>query len=140
MNFNKLISQLNQTHVSFQQNAIQSVNLNLTVRNWLIGFYIVEFEQSGKDRARYGEKLIEEIASALDVKGLGARNLKLFRQFYLVYPQVGSAIPFVLAKLGFSSALNFDGLKIQTIENESNRIMHFSNAQFKANENSFLVY
>jgi predicted nuclease of restriction endonuclease-like (RecB) superfamily len=139
MNFNKLISQLNQTHVSFQQNALQSVNLNLTVRNWLIGFYIVEFEQSGKDRARYGEKLIEEIASALDVKGLGARNLKLFRQFYLVYPQVGSAISSVLAKLGFSSALNFDGLKIQTIENEPNGIMHFSNAQFKANKNSFLV-
>ena len=61
MNFNKFISQLNQTHVSFQQNAFQSVNLRLTVRNWLIGFYIVEFEQSGKDRAKYGEKLIEEI-------------------------------------------------------------------------------
>ena len=58
MNFNKFISQLNQTHVSFQQNAFQSVNLRLTVRNWLIGFYIVEFEQSGKDRAKYGEKLI----------------------------------------------------------------------------------
>jgi predicted nuclease of restriction endonuclease-like (RecB) superfamily len=139
MNFNKLISQLNQTHLSFQQNALQSVNLNLTVRNWLIGFYIVEFEQSGKDRAKYGQKLIEEIAFALNVKGLGARNLKLFRQFYLVYPQIGLAIPTVLAKLGFSSAINFGDLKIQNIENKSNGIMHFSNAQFKANENSLLV-
>ncbi len=52
MNFSLLISQLNQTHNTFQQNAFQSVNLNLTVRNWLIGFYIVEFEQHGRDRAK----------------------------------------------------------------------------------------
>jgi len=139
MNFNKLISQLNQTHVSFQQNAFQSVNLNLTVRNWLIGFYIVEFEQSGKDRAKYGEKLIEEIASALDVKGLGARNLKLFRQFYIVYPQIGLTIPSVLAKLGFTSTFNFGGIKQQVIENKPNEIMHLKNAQFKMDENSLFI-
>lgn len=139
MNFSLLISQLNQTHNTFQQNAFQSVNLNLTVRNWLIGFYIVEFEQHGRDRAKYGDKLIEEIANALNVKGLGARNLKLFRQFYLVYPQIGSTIPTVLAKLGFSATINFDDLKLQSAVNETNGIVHSGNAQFKSYENALSV-
>lgn len=139
MNFNKLLSQLNQTHVSFQQNALQSVNLNLTVRNWLIGFYIYEFEQKGRDRAKYGDKLIEEIASSLQIKGLGARNLKLFRQFYFVYPQIGMVIPKILPKISFSISIANVGLWSQSIENESNGIVHFSNAQFSSFEKSIQV-
>jgi len=34
----------------------------LTIRNWLIGYYIVEFEQNGKDRAEYGISLLKSIA------------------------------------------------------------------------------
>lgn len=73
------------------------------------------------------------------VKGLGARNLKLFRQFYLVYPQIGSVIPTVLAKLGFSAAINFDVLKLQSAENKTNGIVHSGNAQFKSYENALSV-
>jgi hypothetical protein len=61
------------------------VNVSLTVWNWLIGFYIVEFEQNGEDRAIYGEKLIENIANTISVRGLGETNLKLSRQFYKTY-------------------------------------------------------
>jgi predicted nuclease of restriction endonuclease-like (RecB) superfamily len=38
------------------------VNTSLTLRNWIIGYYIVEYEQNGKDRAEYGEKLIRMIS------------------------------------------------------------------------------
>jgi hypothetical protein len=45
----------------------------------MIGFYLVEFEHSGKDRGEYGKSLTEELAKRLDTKGLSARNLWLFR-------------------------------------------------------------
>jgi len=87
MNFNSLLNTINSAHIRLQESAVKAVNKHLTIRNWLIGFYIVEFEQNGEDRAQYGEKLVDEIAVNLKIKGLGARNLKLFRQFYLTYPQ-----------------------------------------------------
>jgi hypothetical protein len=56
MNFNILVNTIRETHTSLQQSALKSVNKHLTIRNWLVGFYIVEFEQNGEDRAKYGEK------------------------------------------------------------------------------------
>src|SRR5882672_10108015 len=88
MNFEILVNIIEKTHSTFQQSALKSVNKHLTIRNWLVGFYIVEFEQKGEDRAKYGERLLEELSISVNVKGLGARNLKLFRQFYFVYPQI----------------------------------------------------
>ena len=49
-NFNELIDNVYQTHSLLQQNAQKAININLTIRNWLIGCYIVEFEQNGEDR------------------------------------------------------------------------------------------
>ncbi|MCU0289119.1 MAG: hypothetical protein MUF15_22340 [Acidobacteria bacterium] len=56
MRFNQLIDIINETHFTLQQKAASAVNQGLTVRNWLIGFYIFEFEQNGEDRAKYGDK------------------------------------------------------------------------------------
>lgn len=71
--------------------ANRAVNTLLTSRNWLIGFYIVEYEHEGEDRAKYGETITKELAKRLNTKGLSARNLWLFRQLYLSYPQIGQA-------------------------------------------------
>jgi hypothetical protein len=79
MNFQLLVNTIQQTHSTLQQSALKSVNRHLTIRNWLVGFYIVEFEQNGEDRAKYGERLVDELALSINLKGLGARNLKLFR-------------------------------------------------------------
>jgi len=93
MKFKRLINIINRTHFFFQQRAASAVDRNLTMRNWLIGFYIAEFEQKGEDRARYGERLIEKIAEETkNIKGLSHRNLKLFRQFYFAYPQIGQTV------------------------------------------------
>lgn len=65
----------------------------LTIRNWLIGYYIVEFEQNGKDRAEYGKSLLKSIAGKLShVKGLDERSLRRFRLFYLYYPHLALSI------------------------------------------------
>lgn len=74
------------------------------MRNWLIGAYIVEFEQSGKDRAKYGARLLETLAHDLRVRGLeglGISILERSRRFYLLYPEFRAAIPQpVVAQLG----------------------------------------
>ena len=92
-NFNKLVSTIQQLHQQLQQSAVNAVNQMLTMRNWLIGYYIVEFEQKGKDRAEYGKSLLKSIAGNLNhIKGLDERGLRRFRLFYLYYPQLAEAI------------------------------------------------
>jgi predicted nuclease of restriction endonuclease-like (RecB) superfamily len=92
-NFNKLISTIEQVHGQLQASAASAVNQALTMRNWLIGYYIVEFEQNGEDRAVYGEKLIERLSEKLShIKGVDKRSLFKFRQFYIFYPHFESAI------------------------------------------------
>ena len=86
-NFNQLIENVYNTHCTLQTKAQQSVNRFLTVRNWLTGHYVVEYEQNGNDRAKYGEKLLEEIAKKLKDKGLkgfSLRALRDYRTFYTV--------------------------------------------------------
>ena len=53
LHFENLVNNIEQIHHHFQQQAVKAVNVSLTIRNWLIGFYIVEFEQNGADRAKY---------------------------------------------------------------------------------------
>lgn len=92
-NFNILVSIIQQLHQQLQQSAVNAVNQMLTIRNWMIGHHIVEFEQNGKDRAEYGDRLIESVANELKhIKGIDKRSLFRFRQFYLFYPQIAEAI------------------------------------------------
>lgn len=95
MKFDKLILQIEKINSDLQSKALQSVNQALTIRNWMIGLHIYEYEQGGLDRAKYGSKLIENIAiefSKKSLKGFGFRSLKLYRQFYLAYPQIGQTV------------------------------------------------
>ena len=87
-NFSKLISTIEQLHSQLQANAANAVNQSLTIRNWLIGYYFIEFEQNGEDRAVYGTNLLEKISKKIKIKGLSAPELSRYRQFYVVYPQI----------------------------------------------------
>jgi len=80
MEFEKLISSIQNTHEELQLSAIKAVNQSLTLRNWLIGLYIIELEQKGKERAKYGEQLLPELAASIKIKGLSVTNLRLCRQ------------------------------------------------------------
>jgi predicted nuclease of restriction endonuclease-like (RecB) superfamily len=88
LSFNLLIESINQVHSSFQSQSVKAVNMGLTMRNWCIGFYIVEFEQNGEDRAKYGTTLVANIAQSIQIKGLTAPELSRCRQFYKVYPEI----------------------------------------------------
>jgi len=101
LNYEGLVTAIAQVHDYAQRQAVQAVNLTLTLRNWLVGYHIVEYEQHGSDRAQYGERLLENLTQDLRRRlgrGFGWRNWEMFRRFYLRYPISQSAI----AKFGLS--------------------------------------
>lgn len=88
---NQLISLIGETQQHFKQKAQQQVNTALTLRNWLFGFYIAEYELSGTDRAEYGQKIYKEIANRLESQGfqqIRERHLYLCKDFYFAYPNI----------------------------------------------------
>lgn len=91
LNFDRLVDTLAQAHDALQAQAAKAVNVSLTLRNWLFGYHIREYEQLGADRSAYGERLLETLAARLQQTGLKrieARELRRYRQFYLAYPQI----------------------------------------------------
>ncbi|WP_410683531.1 DUF1016 N-terminal domain-containing protein [Chitinophaga filiformis] len=69
----------------------KQVNTALTLRNWIIGFYIVEYEQHGNDRVVYGQRLYKEIAANLKNRGvtsLRERHLYICKDFYKAYSDI----------------------------------------------------
>ena len=87
--FELLVGNIQSTSKALQEDARLVINRNVTARAWLTGFYIVEYEQHGKDRAKYGDKLLKRLAERLDDKSFSLTNLKNFRSFYLLFPEVG---------------------------------------------------
>jgi len=80
MKFDSLVQQISQTHLHFQGQAAKAINVALTLRNWLIGYYNVEFEQNGEDRAQYGDRLLLNLAIQCQfIKGLDERSFRRFR-------------------------------------------------------------
>ena len=100
--FAGLVASIARTHALFAAQASKAINVSLTLRNWLIGHHIAEYELQGADRADYGERLLERLAQQLGEAGLRrieARELRRFRQFYGTYPQIREAVTPVLAAL-----------------------------------------
>src|SRR5690606_3908492 len=100
MKFDKLVIIIQNTHEELQRSSVREVNQSHTVSNCLIGLYIVEFEQKGEDRAKYGERLMPELAASVRIRGLSETNLKLCRLFYMAYPHLVSAIKVTLENGG----------------------------------------
>lgn len=92
MNFEQLATIITDTHQQLQQSAVKAVNQCQTVRNWLMGFYIVEFEQNGEDRAQYGEQLLKKLEQRINQKGLNVTLFQRSRMFYGAYPQFSTMI------------------------------------------------
>lgn len=92
--FDELSTSILHTHQSAQASAIKAVNQMATLRNWLIGCYIVEYEQKGSDRAKYGDRLLKRLEERVNTKGLNETLFLATRRFYLFYPQIGQLLEF----------------------------------------------
>lgn len=89
--FGQLVSAIRQVHDELAAQASRAVNTSLTLRNWMIGFHVEEYERRGVDRAEYGDKLMDTLADRLTQVGVSRcdrREIYRYRQFYLTYPQI----------------------------------------------------
>jgi hypothetical protein len=129
MNFESLVNHISVIQNTLQAQAAHSVNLSLTSRNWLMGCYIVEFEQNGEDRAAYGEQLLKKLELRLKTKGLNERRFREFRRLYQVYPQLkDEVVDYVMSNsemrlcqnsLSYSQSPNFHKLGLCYVQKYS---------------------
>lgn len=101
MKFDQLTDLIYTTNYTLVQQAGKSVNRLLTLRNWLIGYRIQEYELSGIDRAQYGEKLILTLSKCLEAKGVPSCSqtaLYSYKLFYKSYPEI---LPTLSVELDF---------------------------------------
>ncbi|RPH50126.1 MAG: DUF1016 family protein [Desulfobacteraceae bacterium] len=91
LTFETLVESIRQVHEQLSAQAGRAVNISLTLRNWIIGLYIVEFELRGANRANYGEKLLSELAkqlTKLKISNCNRRQLYRYLRFHRLYPQI----------------------------------------------------
>ena len=134
MNFESLVERINLIHDALQAHAAHAVNLSLTARNWLIGYYIVEFEQNGEDRAKYGEKLLKNLANRLNRRSFGERRLYEYRLTYQTYPQLGGIIADYVYKNGQNVILRLPTAKLQVKELLTDEKLRLQTARFAKEE------
>src|SRR4030043_1735236 len=95
MDFDELIQRFVSAGTYLQERAVIAGDRGSTGANWCFGVFIFEYEQNGEDRAQYGERLIERLSASLTergMKGVSVTALKLCRQFYLAYPEIGQTL------------------------------------------------
>ena len=85
----ELLERISRRYVEGQAQAVRSVNEAIVETNWQIGKYIVEYEQEGNPKAKYGSKLLETLSRDLILlhgRGFSRSNLSYMRLFYLRFP------------------------------------------------------
>ncbi len=113
-NLPELISDIRALILSARRAAVHSVDLLQVLTNFEIGRRIIDHEQQGAERAKYGETMLLDLAVVLTDefgRGFSLTNLKLMRQFYLAYwERIGQTVSGVLPLLQKSQTLS-DSLK-----------------------------
>lgn len=95
--YKQLVGAISQLSTQMARRVAAVANQALVLRNWTVGAYIIEYEQKGSDRAKYGDRLLARLAedlAAKGIRGLDERTLRDCRTIYHVYPQIrGSLTP-----------------------------------------------
>ena len=85
---NNFLSEIEKLITTARDTANSTVSSIIVATYWNIGKRIVEQEQNGKERADYGEQIIELLAEKLARKygaSYNKRNLQYYRKFYLFF-------------------------------------------------------
>ncbi|MFA4853049.1 MAG: PDDEXK nuclease domain-containing protein [Bacteroidales bacterium] len=105
-----LVQQISDVYVQGRQKAVLAINTYLIETYWKIGQYIVEFEQGGSAKAKYGKALLENLSkdlSKLHGKGFSRSNLNYMRLFYQHYP-ICEELPHKLSWTHFCELVKID--------------------------------
>lgn len=95
MKYPELVKAIEVANRHLLYRATTTINRALVVRNWIIGNYIVQFQQGGQERAKYGERLLSRLAedlAARGLRGLDERTLRDCRLLFQVYPQIRGTV------------------------------------------------
>ncbi len=82
--FGKILDLLNES----RKFVVTSINQSIVLTYFEVGRLIVEDEQKGKERAKYGKAVLKELSQKLTKefgKGYSVYNLERMRNFYLSY-------------------------------------------------------
>jgi predicted nuclease of restriction endonuclease-like (RecB) superfamily len=121
IDFQSLVLLCRETHEIMHERATRSVNIGLVVRNWLFGWYLVEYQQNGADRAEYGERFIDVLSEKLKkqgIKGCSTTQLRNFRTFYQQHIPIRQTVSGELGNLLMGNVLEIR----QTLSGELDRI------------------
>lgn len=100
-NYDSLVRHIQSVGKALRQDAHVVINRNVTTRAWLTGYYIVEYEQHGSDRANYGDHLLQNLSKSLGGKSYSVTNLRSYRLFYSLYPELRPIIGrYILERFG----------------------------------------
>jgi predicted nuclease of restriction endonuclease-like (RecB) superfamily len=88
INYQQLIELIGEKYHSARNKIVSAVNTQMLYTYWEIGKYIIEFEQNGKEKAKYGTNLLESLSKDLSLKygrGFSRSNLNYMRLLYSKY-------------------------------------------------------
>ena len=137
MTFEELVWNVQRVHSATSRTAKTAINQMLTVRNWAIGCYIVEFEQNGQRRSVYGSHLLEDLSNKIAIKGLDRSMLNICRNFYLKYPQICDSVNHRLKGIGLPDAIAAQ-IK-ESRENIRSQICDSANHKFETNPETLIT-
>ncbi len=89
--YNSILADVTSLLKSARRSAARTVNTCMTVAYWEIGRRIIQWEQSGKSRAGYGDYLMDRLSADLSAsygRGFSRRAVYQMRAFYLAYPAI----------------------------------------------------
>src|SRR4051794_21372141 len=115
--YHNLLDTISQILEAGRHQAAWSLNSIMCATYWEIGRRIVAFEQQGKHRADYGERIIEELSNDLQNRfgrGFGRSTLFQIRRFYLEYYKKVQTVSGQFRKLLPSSGMQ----KVQTVSGQ----------------------
>ena len=120
--------------------ATRLENVEMVRAYWRVGQAIVNHEQRGRNRAGYGEQLIESLAARLTAeftKGFQPRNLWWMRDFYLKFPKL-NALRSELSWTHYRLLLKVDGQEARSFYEQEAAEQNWSTRELERQISSML--
>ena len=138
--YQTLIERISSTYTQGRASAMQAVNVELLQTYWQVGRHIVEFEQQGESRARYGKALLADLVRDLCMRhgrSFNRSNLVYMRLFYLRYP-IGEMPSYQLSWSHYVELLKIDDALERSFYQQQAMAERWSVAELKRQKSTAL--
>ena len=87
--YDSLLAHIGEALESGRKKAASRINEAIVETYWIIGKYIVDFEQAGNEKAEYGSETLKRLSKDMTLRygnGFGLSNVTKMRKLYQAYP------------------------------------------------------